>query len=86
MESYPIQVGVHIKGGLRDGCTTFNDIEITREGENVDIKVTVQHPKGVDCPAVYNYFEENINLGSDFTVGTTYTVNVNDYPTTFEYY
>ncbi len=86
MESYPVQVGVHIKGGLRDGCTTFNDIEITREGNDVNIKVTVQHPIGVDCPAVYKYFEENINLGSDFTVGTTYTLNVNDYSTTFEYY
>ena len=85
MESDPPQIGVYIKGGLRDGCTTFNDIEIAREGSTVNIKVTTQHPRDVSCPAVYNYFEKNINLGSDFTIGTTYTLNVNDYTTTFVY-
>ena len=86
MESFPVQVGVRIKGGLRDGCTTFRDIEVKQEGDDVNIRVTVQHPQGVNCPAVYNYFEKNINLGSDFTAGVTYTLNVNDYSTTFEYY
>lgn len=85
MESFPVQVGVRIKGGLRDGCTTFHDIEVKQEGNYVNIRVTVQHPQGVDCPAVYNYFEKNINLGSDFTAGVTYTLDVNDYSTTFEY-
>ena len=31
MESFPVQVGVHIQGGLRDGCTTFHDAIVTRE-------------------------------------------------------
>ena len=86
MESFPVQVGVHIQGGLRDGCTTFHDIEVTQEGNSVNVRVTVQRPQGVDCPAVYTYFERNINLGSDFTAGETYTLDVNDYSTTFEYY
>ena len=85
MKSNPPQIGVYIKGGLRDGCTTFNDIEIAWEGNTVNIKVTTQHPKDVACPAIYTYFEKNINLGSDFTIGTTYTLNVNDYTTTFVY-
>jgi hypothetical protein len=85
MKSNPPQIGVYIKGGLRDGCTTFNDIEITREGSTINIKVTVQHPKDTFCPAIYGYFEKNINLGSDFTVGKTYTLNVNDFTTTFTY-
>jgi hypothetical protein len=83
--SNPPQIEVYIKGGLRDGCTKFHDIEITREGNTVNIKVTTQHPKDVFCPAVYTYFEKEINLGSDFTAGTTYTLNVNDYSTTFAY-
>jgi hypothetical protein len=86
MESFPVQVGVHIKGGLPDGCTKFHDIEIAQEGNTINIKVTTQRPRGVDCTAVYTFFEKDINLGSDFTVGTTYTLNVNDYTTTFEYY
>jgi hypothetical protein len=85
MKSNPPQIGVYIKGGLRDGCTTFNDIEIAREGSTVNVKVTTQHPRDVSCPAIYTYFEKDINLGSDFTIGTTYKLNVNDYTTTFEY-
>jgi hypothetical protein len=84
MESFPIQVGVYIKGGLRDGCTTFNDINTVREGSTINIEVTTQHPWDISCPPVYSYFEKNLNLGSDFTQGTTYILNVNDYTTTFE--
>jgi len=84
IKSNPPQIGVYIKGGLRDGCTTFHDIEITRENSTVNINVTTQHPRGVFCPAIYTYFEKDINLGSDFAVGTTYTLNVNDYSTTFD--
>ena len=85
MESYPVQVGVHIQGGLRDGCTTFHDAVVTREEDTISIEVTVQKPKDAVCPAVYTYFEENLNLGSDFVSGTTYTLIVNDYTTTFVY-
>jgi len=85
MESYPIQVGVHIKGGLRDGCTTFHEAVVTRERDTINIEFTVQRPGGAICTELYTYFEENINLGSDFTVGTTYNLTVNDYTTTFVY-
>jgi hypothetical protein len=85
MESYPVQVGVHIKGGLRDGCTTFHDAVVTREENFVNIEVTVQRPNDAICTQVYSFFEENLNLGSDFASGTTYTLIVNDYTTTFVY-
>ena len=84
MESNPPQIGVYIKGGLPDGCTTFHDIEIVREGSTINIKVTTQRPRGVSCPAVYTNFEKNVNLGSDFTAGVTYTLKVNNHTTTFE--
>ncbi|MBN1369688.1 MAG: hypothetical protein JW954_05585 [Dehalococcoidaceae bacterium] len=83
MESNPEQIGVHIRGGLSDGCTTFHGLTVTREGNVVNIEVTVQRPRGVDCPAIYTYFEQNVNLGTDFAFGTTFTLNVNDYTTTF---
>jgi len=84
MKSNPPQIGVYIKGGLRDGFTTFHDIEIARESSTVNIKVTTQHPRGVSCPAIYTYFEKDVNLGCDFALSTTYTLNVNDYRTTFD--
>lgn len=83
MKSFPVQVGVYMQGGLRDGCTTFRDAVVTREGDTINIEVTVQKPKDAICPAVYNFFEKNLNLGSDFTAGATYTLKVNDYITTF---
>jgi hypothetical protein len=85
MESYPVQVGVYIQGGLRDGCTTFHDAVVTREGDTINIEVTVQKPRDKVCPTIYTYFEENLNLGSEFTVGTTYTIIVSDFQTTFIY-
>ncbi len=83
MKSSPPQIGVYIKGGLPDGCTTFHGIETSREGNIINVKVTVQKPRGVDCPAIYTWFEKDVNLGTDFAFGTTYTLNVNDYSTTF---
>jgi hypothetical protein len=85
LKSNPPQIGVYIKGGLPDGCTTVNNIEVTREGNMVNLKVTVQRPKDKACPAIYTYFERDVNLGSGFTFGTTYTLRVNDYTTTFAY-
>ena len=84
MESFPVQVGVRIQGGLSDGCTTFRDAVVTRGDNTVNIEVTVQHPKDVYCTAIYTYFEKYLNLGSDFTAGATYTLEVNDYTTTFK--
>lgn len=85
MESFPVQVGVLIKGGLPNGCTVFNDAVVTRDGDTVNVEVTVQTLLNVPCTEVYTIFEENINLGSDFVVGDIYTLNVNDYTTTFTY-
>ena len=84
MKSNPVQVGIRIHGGLPDGCTTFHNAAVNRQDNIIDIEVTIQRPAGVFCPAVYTFFDESVNLGSDFTAGETYTLNVNDYVTTFE--
>ena len=85
IKTNPAQISVHIKGGLPDGCTQFNGIETTREDLIITIKVTTQHPKDAICPAIYTWFEKDINLGSNFTIGTTYTVKVNDHTAVFTY-
>lgn len=82
-ESYPTQVIVYIKGGLADGCTTFHKLTTEQNGNSINIKATTQRPKDVQCTQVYSYFEENVNLGSDFMSGETYTVKVNDTTTSF---
>jgi len=82
-ESYPQQVIVYIKGGLSDGCTTFHELTTERKDNTINIEVTTQRPKDKECTAVYGYFEKNVNLGSEFISGETYTINVNDKTTDF---
>ncbi len=84
-KSNPPQIVVYIKGGLSDGCTTFNELEINRKGTTVTIYVTTKRPKNTACPAIYGFFEQMVNLDSDFVRGQTYTLKVNDYTTTFQY-
>jgi inhibitor of cysteine peptidase len=82
-ESYPPQVMVYIQGGLSDGCTEFHQLKAERSGNEVDITVTTRRPKNAVCTQVYGYFEKNVNLGSDFVSGKTYTININDKTTSF---
>ena len=82
-ESYPPQMFVYLKGGLADGCTTFHDLATEHSDNTVNIKVTTQRPKGSVCTQVYGFFEKNVNLGTGFTSGQRYTINVNDKTTSF---
>jgi hypothetical protein len=82
-ESYPPQVLVYIKGGLADSCTTFHELKTVRSGNTISIEATTQRPKDTICAQVYSFFEKNVNLGTDFTSGDTYEVNVNDQTTSF---
>ncbi len=82
--SYPPQVFVYIKGGLADTCSTFHDLTTDWQNNVVNITVTVQRQKDAFCGQVYTFFEKNVNLGSGFVSGQTYTVNVNDQTTMFK--
>lgn len=84
-ESFPEQIFVHITGGLADGCTSFHDLTTERTGNKIIIEVTTERPKDAICAQVYGYFEKSVNLGSDFTSGQTYIVEVNGTTETFEY-
>lgn len=77
-------VYIKIKGGLADACTTFHDIEIQRSENTINIEVTTERPRDTVCAQVYGYFEENVDLGSDFMRGETYIVDVNGVIRTFE--
>ena len=84
-ESFPEQVFVHITGGLADGCTIFHDLTTERTGNIIKIEVTTERPKDAVCVQVYGYFEKSVNLGSDFTSGQTYIVDVNGITEAFVY-
>ena len=82
-ESFPPQVFIYIKGGLADGCTTFNGTTVTRQGNTININLTTARPKDAICIQVYGFFEKTVGLGIDFISGGSYTINVNDFTETF---
>lgn len=82
-ESFPPQIFVYIKGGLADSCTVFNEVTTERSGNTVNIRVTTKRPREAVCAQVYGYFEQNVALGTDFTSGEIYIINVNDQATSF---
>ena len=84
-ESFPEQILVHITGGLADGCTVFHELTTERIDNTIKIEVTTERPRDAVCVQVYGYFEKYVNLGSDFTNGVIYTVDVNGTIRTFEY-
>ena len=84
LESFPAQYVVHIQAGLPDGCTRQYASSVERNGDVISISVLNSVPtQVVACTQIYGSYELNLNLGSQFQTGTTYTVKVNDQTTSF---
>ena len=79
-ESFPPQYAVHILSGMPSGCHHFESATVTRSGDVITIDVENRVTGGPDtaCTAIYGTHESNVDLGSDFVSGKTYTVRVND--------
>src|SRR5687767_13868684 len=76
-ESNPPQVSVKIAAGLPSGCAKQDSHGVSRAGDTITISVLNSMPKDDPvCTAVYGTYELNIDLGSNFAIGATYTVRV----------
>lgn len=85
-ESFPPQYFVQITSGLPDSCHTFDHLTTTRSATTITIHVWNRTPppaSGLACALLYGTEEHNVALGSDFTPGITYTLQVNDVTTSF---
>jgi hypothetical protein len=82
-ESFPPQYFLHIEAGLPSGCAEKYAHFVSRAGDVITVSVQNSLPKDAICTAIYGMYELNLNLGSDFVSGKTYTVNVNDKTITF---
>lgn len=83
-ESAPPQVTVKILAGLPGGCAQRDSHSVRRTGDTFTITVLNSMPTGNPiCTMIYGTYELNIDLGREFTPGTTYTVLVNDKTATF---
>jgi hypothetical protein len=84
LESNPPQYMLTLKAGLPSGCAERNRHEIRRDSDAIAVTVLNWIPAGNPaCTMIYGSYDLNLNLGSDFRPGTTYTVSVNDKKTTF---
>ena len=84
-ESNPPQVSVRIAAGLPSGCAKQDSHSVSRAGDTITISVLNSMPNtNLVCTAVYGTYELTIELGSNFAIGATYTVRVNDKVTTFK--
>jgi len=85
LESFPVQYLLNVQAGLPSGCAEQYKHEVERAGDVITVTVLNSLPTATDiaCTAIYGMYELNIDLGSDFESGETYTVLVNDEETTF---
>jgi hypothetical protein len=85
MESSPPQYMLRVLAGLPSGCAKQDSHTVSRVGDTIRVTVLNSMPTGdPPCTMIYGSYELNINLGTDFLSGSTYTVNVNDKATTFK--
>ncbi|HUQ41832.1 MAG TPA: hypothetical protein VM052_04950 [Candidatus Limnocylindrales bacterium] len=84
-ESSPPQVTLRVMAGLPSGCAKQDSHSVSRAGDTITVTVLNRMPAGNPiCTMIYGTYELNIDLGSDFRAGATYTVQVNDRTTTFK--
>jgi hypothetical protein len=84
LESFPPQYMLNVRAGLPGGCARQDSHSVSRVGDTITVTVLNSMPNGdPPCTKIYGTYELNINLGSDFISGSTYTVHVNDQTTTF---
>jgi hypothetical protein len=84
LESNPPQYMLTVRAGLPSGCAERNRHETRRAADAITVTVLNWVPAGSPpCTLIYGSYVLNVNLGSDFRPGATYTVSVNDKRTTF---
>lgn len=67
MESYPIQVALHVEGNLPTPCHSFDyEVEVNEAQGRIDVQIFSRPPADDDlaCVQVLEPFDENIRLGS----------------------
>jgi hypothetical protein len=85
LESFPPQYMLHVRAGLPSGCAQpLSNRIVGRQGNVIQVEVLNSLPDNAICTAIYGNYDLNINLGSDFTSGQTYKVQVNDKEVTFK--
>ena len=74
-----LEYSLRIVSGLPGGCVKFEGYELERDRNLVRVTVTNLKPSApVPCTTIYGRHEGELDLGTDFTPGESYTLVVND--------
>ena len=74
----PPQYTLKILSGLPSGCVRFGGYVVSQDGNTINVAVTNLEPAiARPCTTVYGRHQGQVDLGSEFTPGETYTVVVN---------
>ena len=85
-DSSPAQYFADVTSALPDGCAKFARFAVRREGSTVFVDVFNTAPSNreqIACTMIYGERDSAVPLGSDFTPGATYTLEVNGATQTF---
>lgn len=86
MESFPLQVSVHVEGQTRDGCTTVDETWAEQVDENTfEVHILTVRPEDAMCTEALVPFEVNVPLDVYGLPAGTYTVNVYELSDTFTF-
>ncbi len=83
MESFPVQVRVHIQGNLPDPCSEVTGTQTTRSGNAFTIELIVARNSAAMCAQVLEPFEQTVTLDVEGLPAGTYTVQVEGVSTSF---
>ena len=74
-----------VRAGLPGGCAKQDSHAASRAGDVVTVTVNNSMPSADNtvCTAIYGTYDLQLDLGSDFKTGSTYTIRVNDRTQTF---
>lgn len=83
LESFPVQVNARMRGILSDGCTTIDQINTERSGNDFTITVTTFRPADAVCTEAVVPFDEVVALDVLGLNAGTYNVTANGVSGTF---
>ncbi|HUE76031.1 MAG TPA: hypothetical protein VMP10_04315 [Chloroflexota bacterium] len=84
-ESMPPTYVARVTYGLPNGCAQPGGFTVDHQGDRIAVQVNILMPAdaNVACTMIYGIANYDIALGSTFTSGQTYTIQVNDQTETF---
>lgn len=79
-ETHPAQYAVQITSGLPNGCASFEKIDVSANGQNINVAVWNSLPADprMACTMIYRTTVNTAELGNNLVPGQKYRVTVND--------